>query len=176
MNMEIAILDLKEFDEELNQLADLLHACVHQGASVSFIVPFSVEDSLNFWKNTIRTGVLSNQRVVIVARIGDKIAGTVQLDCDTTPNQAHRADVSKLLVHPEFRRCGVAKALMCELEVQAKRKQRWLLTLDTRSGDNAEPLYTSLGYQTAGSIPFFAKDPHTDKYDGTTYMYKKLQT
>ncbi|MFP3656833.1 GNAT family N-acetyltransferase, partial [Burkholderia sp. SIMBA_052] len=76
-----------------------------------------------------------------VARLGDAIAGTVQLDYDTMPNQRHRAEVRKLLVHPAFRRRGVARALMMELESHARRLERSLLTLDTRTGDSAEPLY-----------------------------------
>ncbi|MEP0520727.1 MAG: GNAT family N-acetyltransferase [Hyphomicrobiales bacterium] len=176
MGIKINTLNLQDVDRELHHLADLLHACVHHGASVSFVLPFSIQDSFDFWRNIIRAGIVSNTRVLIVARVGSRIAGTVQLDCDTPPNQVHRADVSKLLVHPDFRRRGVARALMAELEVQAIHKQRWLLTLDTRSGDNAEPLYMSIGYQTAGSIPCFAKDPHSDKFDGTTYMFKKLRS
>lgn len=174
IEIEIELLDLQGFDSNLNELADVLHACVHLGASINFILPFSIEDSRAFWRNKIREGVASNKRFLIVAKINEKIAGTVQLDCDTPPNQTHRAGVSKLLVHPNFRRQGVAKILMNALEVKAKLKNRQLLTLDTRTGDNAEPLYASLGYQTAGIIPKFAKDPLSDTLDGTTYMYKQL--
>lgn len=174
MDLEIEVLDLEAFDHSLNELAAVLHACVHQGASVNFILPFDIEDSKEFWMTKIRNGVAANNRIVIVARLEGRIAGTVQLDCDTSPNQAHRADVSKLLVHPDFRRRGVARVLMVTLEEQAKLNHRQLLTLDTRTGDHAEPLYASLGYKTAGMIPKFAKDPHTDKLDGTTYMYKQL--
>ena len=46
---------------------------------------------------------------------------------------------------------------------------------DTRTGDNAEPLYTSLGYRTVGVIPGFARDARDpNRLDGTTIMYKPL--
>lgn len=173
-DITIECLRIDDFDRHLLELADVLHACVHQGASVSFIMPFGKDDACAFWQEGVREGVVSKRRTLIVAKIERKIAGTVQLDCDTPPNQAHRADVSKLLVHPDFRRRGVARALMIELERQATLRLRQLLTLDTRTGDDAEPLYASLGYQTVGTIPNFAKDPHTNKLDGTTYMYKQL--
>ncbi|WP_202109322.1 MULTISPECIES: hypothetical protein [unclassified Bordetella] len=55
---------------------------------------------------------------------------------------------------------------------QARRK---LLTLDTRTGDHAEPLYASLGYQHAGVIPQYALEPQGQRYDSTTLMYKWLE-
>ena len=51
---------------------------------------------------------------------------------------------------------------------------RTLLTLDTRTADRAEPLYLSMGYVTAGVIPFYARNPYTPELDATTVMYKLL--
>ena len=51
---------------------------------------------------------------------------------------------------------------------------RSLITLDTRTGDKAEPLYTSLGYVTAGIIPDFCRDPFEERMHPTTIMYKHL--
>ena len=98
----------------------------------------------------------------------------VQLDIDTPPNQPHRAEVAKLLVHPDFRRHGFARALMGALETHATAIGRTLITLDTRTGDNAEPLYASLGYRTAGTIPAFCLDPIDGSLHPTTIMYKEL--
>ncbi len=112
--------------------------------------------------------------LLLVARQAGRIVGSVQLGYDTPPNQQHRAEVRKLLVHPDCRRQGLAKMLMVELERLARAKGRRLLTLDTRTGDAAEPLYASLGYQVAGIIPQFCRDTFTDRLDPTTIMYKLL--
>jgi hypothetical protein len=159
----------------LPELGALLHACVHDGASIGFVMPYSVDDSEAFWRGKVLPSLRAGGRVLFVARQGDAIAGTVQLDYDTMPNQRHRAEVRKLLVHPAFRRQGVARALMTELERDAHRLQRRLLTLDTRTGDHAEPLYAALGYRTAGVIPGYARASHDDeRFDATTIMYKAL--
>src|SRR3546814_20723498 len=71
----------------------------------------------------------------------------------------------KLLGHPDFRRQGIAKALMAELERRARELGRSLLTLDTRTGDQAEPLYASLGYKVAGMIPDYCRDTLVDRLD-----------
>ncbi len=112
--------------------------------------------------------------ILLVARIDTRIVGSIQLDFDTPPNQHHRAEIRKLLVHPDFRRKAIAKALISELESSAGQLGRSLVTLDTRTGDKAELLYGSLGYKTVGVIPGYWRDPFKDILDSTTIMYKAL--
>lgn len=161
-------------DAELDMLAEVLHAVVHDGASVSFVVPFSHDDARRFWSDKVLPDVINASRRVLVARSAGKIVGTVQLEMAGQPNQQHRAEVAKLLVHPDVRRRGIARALMHALEDIARAERRTLLTLDTRTGDNAEPLYASIGYIRVGVIPRFARGPHSPKLDGTTIFYKEL--
>jgi hypothetical protein len=49
-----------------------------------------------------------------------------------------------------------------------------LLTLDTRTGDMAEPLYLSMGYLLAGVIPEYARAPTSPVLEATSFLYKKL--
>jgi hypothetical protein len=49
-----------------------------------------------------------------------------------------------------------------------------LVTLDTRTGDVAEPLYKSVGFKEAGVIPDYAFDADGGAKHSTTYMYKSL--
>lgn len=53
-------------------------------------------------------------------------------------------------------------------------EHRSLLTLDTRTGDSAEPLYLSLGYIPAGVIPQYARAPGVPVLEPTTFLYKDL--
>jgi len=156
------------------ELGALLHACVHAGASIGFILPFAPADAEAFWRDGVLPAMAAGERVLLVARLAGRIAGSVQLDHATPPNQPHRAEVRKLMVHPDFRRRGLARLLMAEIEARAVRLRRSLLTLDTRTGDHAEPLYAALGYRTAGVIPGYCRDPFADRLDSTTIMYKAL--
>lgn len=170
----LSIATAEELEHDLAGFGALLHACVQDGASVSFILPFSREESEAFWRKKVLPGVREGGLVLLVARQGERIAGSVQLDHDTPPNQPHRAEVRKLLVHPDFRRKGIARLLMAELERLARSLDRSLLTLDTRTGDKAEPLYASMGYKVAGVIPDFCRDTASGRLDPTTIMYKAL--
>lgn len=159
----------------LPDLAALLHACVHAGASISFVLPFSEAEAAGFWTDKVGPAVAAGHRLLLVARQGGRLVGSVQLGTDTPPNQPHRAEVSKLLVHPDCRRRGIARALMVALEAEARARGRTLITLDTRTGDAAEPLYAALGYRKVGVIPGYCRDPvDPTRLDGTTIMYKTL--
>jgi len=155
-------------------LADVLRATVHGGGSVSFVLPFELDDARQFFIERVAAGVRAGTRRVLVARMDGRIVGTVQLDIATPPNQPHRADVMKLLVHPEARRHGIARALMVALEDLARECQRTLLTLDTVTGGAAERLYASLGYIKVGEIPGYAVNPPRTAVESTTIMYKVL--
>jgi ribosomal protein S18 acetylase RimI-like enzyme len=159
---------------DLDMLADVLHAVVHDGAGVSFILPFSIDEARAFWQDTVLPGAETGRRQVLVARSGTRIVGTVQLNLETPPNQPHRAEVMKLLVHPVARRRGLARALMVALEDLARVHGRTLLTLDTWTGLPAEDLYRSLGYTTVGIIPRYARGSRTPALEATTIMYKEL--
>jgi hypothetical protein len=63
---------------------------------------------------------------------------------------------------------------MQAVENTARKDGRTLITLDTRTGGLAEPLYLSMGYIKAGIIPRYAIDPEGQKLESTTILYKEL--
>lgn len=159
---------------DIDMLAEVLRAVVYEGAGVSFVVPFSLDEAREFWISKVLPGVRARTRHVLLARLNGRILGTVQLDLAAPPNQRHRADVLKLLVHPDARRQGMARALMCALEPLAQSEGKTLLTLDTWTGGHAEILYRSLGYVTVGVIPRYARGSLTTALEPATFMYKEL--
>lgn len=162
--------------DALDDLAGILHACVSDGAAVSFILPFAIEDARAFWRDSVMPQVESGATILLAARdaADGRLVGTVQLGIDTPPNQPHRADLKKLLVHPRARRRGIARALIAQLEGEALACGRSMITLDTRTGDVAEPLYRAMGYEEAGIIPDYSLDVTGTRLDATTVFYKRL--
>jgi ribosomal protein S18 acetylase RimI-like enzyme len=105
--------------------------------------------------------------------VDGKIAGTVQLHLCKKPNGTHRAEVAKLMTHPDYRKKGIARQLMQDIEIRAKQEYRSLLVLDTREGDPSNLLYQSIGYMEAGRIPNFAQS-ETGELDTTVLYYKNI--
>jgi GNAT superfamily N-acetyltransferase len=154
---------------DVRSLALLLLDAIADNAGVSFMPGLSQRDAEGWWRSVLS----ADRTVVLVARDGRDIVGTVQLQASWAPNQPHRADVAKLIVHRSARRRGIARALMEALEQQARRAGYTLLLLDTRKGDHPEKLYVSMGWVRVGDVPNFALNP-----DGslctTVFYYKQL--
>ncbi len=79
-----------------------------------------------------------------------------------------------MLVAPEARRRGVARALMRAIEGLAREEGRRRLVLDTVEGSAAEARYLALGYLRAGAIPRFAASPDGRRLEATVFLFKEL--
>lgn len=158
-------------DPDIQALARLLVDAVESGAAVSFLWPLTVERAEDWWRKTLSEA--RPRAIFLVARDGDGIVGTVQLQPAWASNQPHRAEIAKLLVHRGSRRTGVGTRLMQTMEDEARRAGISLLTLDAKRGAAAERLYQQLGWTLAGTIPGFGLDPDGTPHDAVIY-YKHL--
>ena len=152
------------------RLADILIACVDTGASVSFLPPLARGKAVAFWHRMGRD-VGAGSRVLLAAWRDGVMVGTGMVDLGTPENQPHRAEVQKILVHPDGRRGGVARQLMRALEQAAVTAGRSLLTLDTRAGEAGEALYQAEGWRECGRIPGYAL--HADGVPHDTVLFWK---
>jgi GNAT superfamily N-acetyltransferase len=170
---EISVLEAPFADAALSELAAVLVDCVEGGASVSFMAPFSQDDGLKFFRK-VAASVAAGDTVLLAAKFDGCIVGTVQLGLDTPPNQPHRADLKKMLVHRAARGRGIGATLMAAAEIEAKRHGRWLLVLDTVPGENGYRLYKRAGWTESGIIPDYALFPDGRLCD-TAVFWKRLE-
>ena len=170
----IEVLDAAAAASAERRLAEILRACVDAGASVSYLPPLAGDAARGFWQRAARD-VAAGGRVLLAAWDAGELVGTVMLEFASAPNQPHRAEVQKLLVHPAARRRGLARALMLRAEREARRAGRSLLTLDTRAGDAAESLYRALGWHEAGRIPGYALNADRTPCD-TVFFWKQVDS
>ena len=171
MAVEIIVLDANTAKAAIHELSDVLVDCVEGGASVSFMLPFGRDDAARYFEKVIAS-IARGETVLVAARLDGRIVGSVQLGLDMPPNQPHRADIRKLLVHRAARGRGIGAALMARAEAEAKVRGRILLVLDT-AGAEAERLYVRTGWQRVGVIPDYAMWPAGGFCD-TTYFWKKV--
>lgn len=143
---------------------------------MSFMEPFSQQEAETCFQKVI-AGLAARDRILLGAfGSGDDAGdlwGTVQILTVMPPNQSHRADIAKLLVHRAARGQGIGEALMRAAEDHARAAGKSLLVLDTAAGGPAERLYEKLGWSKAGIVPNYAHYPDGSWCD-TTIFWKSL--
>jgi len=174
METNIVELDAVGVGERISALARILSDSVERGAAVSFMAPLSYEDAARFWSSDVLPEVAAGRRILFGAERAGELVGTVQLLTAMPPNQPHRCEIAKMIVHPGARRLGIGRALMNRALNRARELGKELITLDTRTGDVAEPLYSSVGFEVAGVIPNYAWDPEGRARHATTYMFQQI--
>lgn len=154
---------------DVKGLAELLLDAVDDNAGVSFMPGLTRAAAENWWRSVLAV----DRAIVLVARDGEGVAGTVQIQPSWAPNQPHRGDVAKLIVHRRARRRGIGRALMTALEQEARAAGFTLLLLDSRKDDHPERLYASMGWTRVGEVPEFALNPDGSMCS-TVFYYKRL--
>jgi GNAT superfamily N-acetyltransferase len=170
--IEIRRLAAADVHEQLDALAAVLHDCVAGGASVSYMAPFSHEQARSAFEE-FAAEVERGRRLLLAAFADGDLVGTVQVILALPPNQPHRAEIAKLLVHRSARGRGIARLLMERAEAEARAAGKTLLVLDAVTGGDAARLYDRLGWTTVGVIPGYALYPDGRPCD-TTYFWKSL--
>ena len=169
----IELTDLSSSDPLLkNSLALLLKRCVDLGASIGFVTPFSELESNHYW-DSVDNELNQGGRILLLATENQQVMGTVQLSLCNKKNGQHRAEVEKLMVHPDARELGIAGKLMHQVEALAKSRGRTLLILDTLTDSLAANLYLKLGFLRVGEIPNFALSAEGE-LEATCVFYKQL--
>ena len=156
-------------DARVDELVDLLLAVVADGASINFLQDVTAAEARAFWQREL-AGVATGGTTLLVAELDGAIAGTVMLVLAPQPNQQHRADVAKMLVHRRARRQGIAQQLLAALDDVARAEGKTVLVLDTVTGGDAERLYARAGWQRVGQVPGYALMPD-GALCGTTFFY-----
>ena len=94
----------------------------------------------------------------LVALEGDRVVGYVG-----SQSVLGESDMMNVAVHPDFRRRGIAEALVLELVAQLKAKENYCLTLEVRASNApARKLYEKLGFQQVGLRKNYYRNPRED--------------
>jgi GNAT superfamily N-acetyltransferase len=169
----IRALPPNEAARRLDELAALLVDAVESGASVNFMRGLSLDEAAGFWRGQL-PGLADGSRVLVTADVDGRIVGTAVVTFAHQPNQPHRAEIGKMLVHSSLRRHGLGARLLSAAEATARTAGRTLLVLDTESGSAGERLYVRSGWIKVGQIPNFSFDPD-GHLRAASIFYKEVQ-
>ena len=127
------------------------HVCpVAELEKLCFSDPWSENSVASELKNKLSLWLVALEENTVVGYIGS------QTVIDET-------DMMNVAVHPDHRRKGIAKALVCALVEELKAAGSRCLTLEVRaSNEPAKTLYEKLGFQQVGRRPNYYRNPKED--------------
>ncbi|MGL4437868.1 MAG: GNAT family N-acetyltransferase [Bosea sp. (in: a-proteobacteria)] len=169
----IRTFDAGEAQARVGELADILLDCVAGGASVSFMADITRAEAVRFWSR-VAEGVANGERILLVAESAGRLVGTVQVVAAGMPNQPHRSDLAKMLVHRDGRNQGIGAAMLSAAETASLKAGWWLMVLDTVDDSAEYRLYVRCGWTRAGVIPDYALWPD-GRLCATVYFYKDVR-
>lgn len=108
--------------------------------------------------NSVTTELDNPLSMWLVALDGEQVAGYVgsQTVCNET-------DMMNVAVYPEYRRQGIAEALVTELVRQLKERDSHCLTLEVRASNvPAIGLYEKMGFAQVGRRKNYYRNPRED--------------
>ena len=109
-------------------------------------------------EKSIETELSCRLSVWLVALEGEQVVGYVG-----SQTVIDESDMMNIAVHPDFRRRGIAEALVAELEAALRQRGSRALTLEVRdSNAPAIALYEKLGFAQIGLRKNYYRNPKED--------------
>ena len=125
-------------------------AQVAQLETLCFPDPWSEKSIASELSNKLSLWLVAVEENTVVGYIGSQ----------TVPDES---DVMNVAVHPDFRRRGIAEALVMALCAALKERGSVSLTLEVRASNNpARALYEKLGFEHVGKRPNYYRNPKED--------------
>lgn len=120
------------------------------GGAVGF-TPDSADDEIAVAARDVVDEVRAGRQELVTA--GDPLVGAVFLRPGVGPRVAHRADVLRLMVHPDRQGEGLGRALLDAAVARARELGLEQLLLSARGGTALPAFYTRLGWTEVGVFP-----------------------
>ena len=156
---------------DLQELCDATEEAIIDGGGFGWISPPSLKTLENYWKGVL----LIPERILIIGKLDNVLAGSVQLIKPAKNNEAqsHSCTLSTFFFAPWARGFGLAKAVFKKAEAKAKSDGFKVVNLEVRETQSrAIQLYEQAGYIKSGVNPkaVFINNRYIAGY----YYYKEL--
>ncbi|PTB67730.1 acyl-CoA N-acyltransferase [Trichoderma citrinoviride] len=167
------VTDASTVEKHLTSLRVLLQHCINDEPEISslgFLAPLTDHTATSYWLDLLSSSVIgpgaTTTLLVATAPGSDQVIATVQLARMSKETHAFKGEVRKLMVHPDYRRHGLGRRMMDEVERVAKEEFGMeMLLLDTSKETPARQFYLRTGWTEWGICPDYAKSSSGHKHD-----------
>ena len=171
-NIRISVEDLEQIsDIDLADLCNISEQAIKAGGGFGWLSVPPRDTLKNYWNGI----TLIQNKKLIVGRLNDAIAGTLQLSFSLSNNEAQKniSQINSHFVAPWARGYGLAKAMIDFAINSSKENNVKCIQLDIRETQEAAiQLFKSKGFLKWGENPYYALI--NDKFIKGFYFYKKL--
>ena len=143
-------------DVDLADLCNITEHAIRAGGGFGWLKVPTRDVLKKYWNGLV---VVQN-RILVVGRLNDAIAGALQLGLQSPNNEAQKniATITSHFVAPWARGYGLAKNMIDHAETVAKESSIFCIQLDIReTQDAAIQLFKSKGYEQWGTNPSYAQ-------------------
>lgn len=164
--------DCLVFSEQRELLA-LTNTIIERETTIGFAEPLNKIDGMAMMQE-LSDSLASAKKYLMLVRdkITDAIVGQLILTPSHLPNCRHVAEISRVFVHPRMRAPQIITEGMREVLRQCMRRGIDVLTLDVRADTRIHRLWESLGFETVGCYPDYAR-VNGQSFSGC-YLYQKV--
>jgi GNAT superfamily N-acetyltransferase len=155
--VEIVQLSADEARAAADELGQLLLDAHASNMALGLAAPLTPERARAVWLETADR--LGPDRVLLAARDGGVLAGTVQIVRASSENGRHRGEVQRLAVRADRRGRGLGRALLDAAVEQARADGLRLLWLTTHAATGADGFYEAAGWSRVGEMPAYSQRP-----------------
>jgi ribosomal protein S18 acetylase RimI-like enzyme len=142
--------------ETADAIVALMDCAAADGGTLGYAEPISAEESAGFVSG-LRRRISAGESHVLIGRVDRQLVFLAILTLNGMPNCRHRAELSKGVVHPDYRGRQCVQMAFRELVQRAEALGVEQLVLDVREDTRAHALWQRFGFQSFGVLPDYAR-------------------
>lgn len=166
--MEIVELSAGDVRAAADELARLLLDAHDSNMALGLAAPLTREHARETWAATAAR-LDPERRVLLVARDGRDVVGTVQVVRAAAENGGHRGEIQRLAVRADRRGGGIGRLLLAAAVERARQMGLRLLWLTTHAETGSDRFYEAVGWSRLGVLPRYSQRPDGTLADNVFY-------
>lgn len=138
------------------EIIALVDCAVGDRGTLGYVEPMSTSQAGAFVAD-LRRRMAAGESHVLLGRVSGKPAFLAILTLNGMPNCRHRAELSKGVVHPDFRGQQHVQRGLKSLVLRAEQLGVEQFVLDVREGSRAHRLWQNFGFESYGVLDDYAR-------------------